>query len=129
MGNSNTTVKAKNRDKELTLSHNTTDSPILPIAQIERLQAVLPDRVPWVFDETTKEAESRRREDKRVNTFIFVERIVGQVFGLIIASGGLYAAYHLGMAGHEVAASVVGGGTLAALVSAFIVGTKRPPVQ
>jgi hypothetical protein len=127
MGNRHTTAQVRDKDRQVTVSQHETDSPVMPMAQIERLKAIHPERVEWVFEETTKEAEFRRSEIAKVNNFAFVERITGMVFGLAIALGGLYAAYRLAMAGHEAAASVVGGVGLAALVSVFIVGQRKQP--
>lgn len=125
MGN-HLTARSKTDDtsQEVMVSHTTTDSPIIPVEHLERLHAFRPDRVDWIFDQTELEATERRAERKRVNTFVFTERIVGQVFGLIIGLSGLGAAVYLGVHGDTVVGSVVGGGTLGALVSAFIVGKK-----
>lgn len=109
---------------EVAVSHTTTDSPLLPIDQIERLREIAPDRVNWVFEQTQIESETRRSENQRINTMIFVERIAGLVFALIIALVGLGAATYLAMNGHEVTASVIGGTTLVGLVTAFVAGKK-----
>lgn len=41
------------------LSSTTTDSPLLPIEQIDRLREIAPGRVEWVFDQTQIESEIR----------------------------------------------------------------------
>lgn len=51
------------------MSSTTTDAPLLPIEQIERLAQVVPSRVEWVFDQTQIESEGRRAETKRINTW------------------------------------------------------------
>lgn len=79
-----TTARLRKKDNELTIQHHETDSPLIPVAQIERLHSFRPDRVDWVFNQTQVEADHRRSEDKRVNTFIFVEHLIGQIFALII---------------------------------------------
>jgi hypothetical protein len=122
MANHQTTVQAKTNGGELTLSQHSTDSPILPTAQLERLHSFRPDKVDWVFDQTQQEAEHRRTQDRRVNVFIFVERIVGQVFGLLVALAGLAAAAYMATHGAPTAGAVVGGTTLVSMVTAFIVG-------
>jgi hypothetical protein len=45
-------TKAHSRDsgQELTLSSTTTDCPLLPIEQLERLARIAPERVNWVFE-------------------------------------------------------------------------------
>ncbi|WP_137895010.1 hypothetical protein [Ramlibacter sp. 2FC] len=120
-----TTAQLRNKEQHITLSEQETDSPILPIAQIERLKEVHPERVDWVFEETSKEGNFRRSEVKRVNTMVFVERILGMIAGLVIGTGALYACYSLAMAGHDAVAGIVGGTTVVGLVSAFVIGVKR----
>lgn len=118
MANRHTTAQAKG--DVLAVSTTTTDAPILPVEQIAALQKIAPHRVEWVFDQTQAEAEHRRSENSRVNTLIFAERLVRLLFALIIALAGLGVATYLALQGHEVVASVIGGGTLAAMVTAFV---------
>ena len=124
MGRS-TTAQVRNKDQHLTLSQHDTDAPVLPIAQIEKLKEIHPERVDWVFEETTKEGDFRRKEIVRVNGFTFVERILGVLSGLTIGLAALYAAFNLAMAGHDWVAGIIGGTTVVGLVSAFLLGVKR----
>lgn len=125
MASNHTKASAKGNGKEVTVSSTTTDSPILPIEQIERLQQISPDRVEWVFDQTTIESNYRRSESKRVNTLIFTEKIVGLIFALVVALAGLGAAVYCAILGREVVASVLGGATLVGMVTAFIAGKRK----
>lgn len=84
-----------------------------------------PDRVPWVFEETTKEGNFRRDETRRINLAVFVERMMGIFSGLVIACVALYTSYHLAMAGHDTVAGIIGGTTVIGLVSAFLVRNIR----
>lgn len=97
MANRSTTASVRRRDGELTVSQHETDSPIIPVAQLERLHQFKPEAVDWVISQTQIEAEHRRAEDHRVNTFIFFERTVGQVFAFLIGIsgvvGGAYVAF------------------------------------
>ena len=131
MSNQHTTVQAKSGNHELTLSQHSTDSPILPIVQIERLHTFRPDKVDWVLDQTQKEAEARRAQDARINDYIFYERVIGQVFGLFIGLAGLSAAAYIAVNSSPTAGAVVGGATLVSMVTAFIVGRAngKPPVR
>lgn len=124
MGGRQTRVQAKSGNDELAVSTTTTDSQLLPIEHLERLQQVAPHRVDWVFDQTALESEHRRAEQKRVNTLIFVERIAGLVFALLVAVVGLGLASYLAINGKEVTASIIGGTTLVGLVATFIVGKR-----
>jgi tetrahydromethanopterin S-methyltransferase subunit B len=95
------------------------------MAQIEKLNEIAPERVQWVFEETTKEGNFRRTETVRLNTLVFFERMAGIVAGLIIGFTALYASYHLAMAGHDAVAGIIGGTTVVGLVSAFVIGVRR----
>lgn len=120
-----TTAQLRNKESHVTVSQHETDAPVLPIAQIERLHAIYPARVDWVFDETTKEGDFRRSEVRRVNSMVFVERILSMLAGLAIGVVALYTSYQLAMNGHDWVAGVVGGTTVIGLVSAFVIGVKR----
>ena len=120
-----TTAQLRNKDQHITVSQQETDAPVLPIAQIERLKEIHPERVDWVFEETTKEGSFRRSEMKRVNSMIFIERILGMIAGLVIGTTALYTCFSLAMAGHDAVAGIVGGTTVIGLVSAFVIGVKR----
>ena len=123
MSNSHTKMQA--RRGQVDVSSTTTDSPILPIEQIERLREIAPHRVEWVFDQTQIESNSRRTETKRINTMLFVERMAGLIFALLISVLGIGAAVYLALQGKEITASIIGGGTLVGLVTAFVAGRKQ----
>lgn len=123
--NRHTSAKAS-RDGGVVVSSTTTDAPLLPVEQIARLKEIAPDKVEWVFSQTEIESRDRRSENRRINTMMFVERMAGLVFALLIAIVGLGSAVYLSLNGHDVTASVLGGGTLVGLVTAFIAG-KKPP--
>lgn len=118
-------ISAKSHDQELTLQDHETDTPILPVDQIERLHAFRPDRVDWVFDQTEIEARARRTETRRLNTLIFAERIMGLFCAFMIGLSGLGGAIWLASTDHELAASSIGGVTLVSLVSAFIYANRK----
>ncbi len=62
-----TTAHVKGRGgSEMVVQDNHSDAPLLPIAGIERLHAIRPDRVDWVFEQTQIEAETRRNEQTRI---------------------------------------------------------------
>jgi len=116
-----TTAHVKGRGgSEMVVQDNHSDAPLLPIAGIERLHAIRPDRVDWVFEQTQIEAETRRSEQARINTFIFVERIGGVLAALTIGvcgvGGGIYAA----LQGHDWLGGVVATTTIGTLAVAFL---------
>lgn len=124
MGKS-TTAQLRNKDSHLTVSQHETDAPIIPMAQLAQLKELHPERVDWVFQESSKEGDFRRAETRRVNTFVFVERFSGIVAGLMIGAIALRASYQLAMAGHDWVAGIIGGTTVVGLVSAFVIGSSR----
>lgn len=119
------TAQLKDKDRQLTVSDHETDSPLLPIAHLEKLKEIAPEKVNWVFDETTKEGDFRRSETKRVNTLVFAERLLGIFAGLSIGCSALWASYALAMNGHDIVAGIIGGTTVVGLVSAFVFGVKQ----
>lgn len=125
MANSHTNLRAHRG--QVDVSSTTTDAPILPIEQIERLKEIAPHRVDWVFDQTQIESEARRQSLRRVNRMVFIERMSGLVFALLIAVFGLGAAVYLALEDKEITASIIGGGTLVGLVTAFIAGRRQDP--
>ena len=118
-----TQVKAQNPNgNSLQLTQHETDSPVLPVAQLEQLQAFRPDLIDWVRDQT--EAVARRTRQSRVDIFIFVERIAGLVAGTIISCLGMGAAIFLALNDQATVACVIGGGTLVGLVTVLVQGEK-----
>lgn len=87
-----TNVKATKKPdghSEMSVSQHDTESPVLPVAQLERLQTFKPDAVQWVIDQTQIEAEHRRKQESRINGYIFTEHLIGQVFSLVIGISGI----------------------------------------
>lgn len=117
-------ISAKTDNHEFTVQDHETDSPIVPVAQLEQLHQFRPDRVDWIFEQTEQEAKARRFEAHRINTFIFVERLLGTLFAFVLGCVGLFGAIWLAHDGKEIAASSIGGVTLVSLVSAFIYASR-----
>lgn len=88
---------SKNGD-QVTVHSQETDSPVLPVPQLAELHAFRPDLVDFVIEQTRQEAEHRRKQEGRVNWFVFAERIVGQLSAIAVAvlgvGGGIYAGLH-----------------------------------
>ena len=100
-------------------------APSLPVTQLERLSKFYPEAIPWVIEQTAREAEFRRTELKRLNTLAFVERSLGMLAGFGIGSLSLVVSLKLALTGHDWVAGVVGGATVVALVGAFIYGKSK----
>lgn len=125
MANRQTHVDSKRGDDHLAITQHETDSPLIPVAQIERLHSFAPERVQWVFDQTEREADTRRARLTRLDTMVFIERLLGQVAAVLLCSGGLYAAYQLGLAGREIAAAAIGTTAVVGLAGAFLTNLRK----
>lgn len=94
-------LKAEARNShgdQLTVHAHDNDALILPVAQLEALHAFRPDLVDLVVNETRQEAAHRRQQESRLNLFIFIERLMGQISAIVLAvmgiAGGIYAGLH-----------------------------------
>ena len=125
MANRQTAARLRKPDGELTIQHHETDSPILPVAQLERLHSFRPDAVDLVLEQTRIEAEHRRSQDRRLNVFIFTERILGQLFGLLIGGGGIFGGVYAALNGQPWAGATIAGAAIGSLAVAFVVGRKK----
>jgi len=120
-----TQVKAHNPNgNSVQLTQHETDSPVLPVAQLEKLHVFRPDLVDWIRDQTEKEAQARRVRTVRIDTFILIERIAGLVAGTLNSCLGMGAATFLALNGQSTVACVIGGGTLVGLVTVLVQGKK-----
>ena len=122
-----THVRAQNdRGQSLQVSQHETDSPILPVPQLEQLHNFRPDLVDWVTAQTEKEAEHRRAREDKVNGYVFFERISGIVGGVLISMFGLGISAYVALHGQPWVAGVIGGGTLVGIVGVLVQGRGAP---
>lgn len=99
---------------------NHSDAPLLPIGNIERLHAIRPDRVDWVFEQTQIEAENRRREQFQVNWFIFVERMASMIAAGVVGVCGILGGVYAGLNGHDWLGGTVAVATIGTLAVSFL---------
>ena len=126
MSNRHTQLRHQSRDGDrFQVTAHETDSSILPLRQLRELQEFRPDLVDWVVRQTEDEADARRARQRRVDTFVFVERVSGIFLGALIAALGLGISAYLGMHGAQKVATTLGGGTLVAIVALIIRGTSK----
>lgn len=124
-----TAGKLTNRSGELSFEHHETDSPIIPVVQLERLHKFRPDAVDWVINQTQIEAEHRRKEQKRINLFVFIERIIGQVFAAIIGLSGIGSGAYIALQGQPVAGTTIASLSLSGLAVVFLTGRTKPSTK
>ena len=125
MANKSTTAKVNRRDGGLTLSQHETDSPIIPVAQLERLQSFKPEAVDWVISQTQIEAEHRRTQDQRINTYIFIERTLGQVFAFLIGMSGVVGGAYVAIHEQPWAGATIASLALTGLAVVFLTGRRK----
>lgn len=104
------------------VEHHETDSPIIPVAQLERLNAFKPEAVDFVIRQTEAEALFRRGETKRVNTLIFIERMCGQFGAILVAGGAIAGAIYAAKIGQPILAGTIVTVALGTLCIALIKG-------
>lgn len=120
-----TKANVKNQHGELTVQQSETDTPILPIDQLERAQQFRPDIVDFILQQTKIEAEHRRIETTRVNTFIFIERTAGQLFALFVGICGIGGGAYVSLKGEPWAGVSISTAAITGLAVAFILGRKK----
>ncbi len=124
MTSKSTTARVRDRNRELTVQQHETDSPIIPVVQLERLHTFKPDAVDWVIKQTQIEADHRRKQDNRINVFIFIERILGQIFALLIGLAGIGAGGYIALQGQPVAGGTIASFAITGLAIVFLTGRK-----
>lgn len=100
MANRSLKAEAKSGNGDhLTVHTQDTDALILPVAQLEALQRFRPDLIDIVVQETRAEAAHRRTQDSKVNFYIFVERVLGQLLAIVLAGFGILGGGYVGLNG------------------------------
>lgn len=120
MANKHTSAKITRND--ITVQQHETDSPVIPVAQLEQLQKFKPEAVDWVISQTQIEAEWRRAEGKRVNTLIFTERLLGQIFALLIGLTGIISGAYVAVNGQAWAGGTIASISITGLAAVFLTG-------
>lgn len=124
-----TTANVRNRHGDLTVQHHETDSPLLPVAQLEHLHQFKPDAVDFVISQTKIEADYRRSETRRLNTLVFVERVIGQLFALLIGLSGIFSGAYVAVNGQPTAGATIASLSLTGLAVVFLKGKMSKPPE
>ena len=121
MASKSTQVRArKSTGDEVHLSHSQSDSPILDVNSLERLHNFRPDAVDFVLEQTKAEAEYRRREERRMITFTFIERMGGVLIALLVCAFGIFGSLYAAHQGFTTLASIIAGTCIGTLAVAFL---------
>lgn len=128
MANRSVKAEAKNgKGEQLTFHAQDTDSPVLPVPQLERLHEFRPDLVDFVIAQTELEAKHRRIREKRVDVFVFIERMLGQISALILAVLGIGGGLYAGLNGLEWIGITIITVTIGTLAVAFVTRNLSQP--
>jgi hypothetical protein len=111
---------------ELVVQAHDTDALILPVAQLEALNRFRPDLIDVVIEETRAEAHHRRTQEARINRFVFIERVLGQVSAIVLAIVGVSGALYAGLNGATAVGIAIVTTTIGTL-AVTMVARKRPP--
>lgn len=115
-------TRFKGQGGEITHQQHETDSPIIPDAQLERLHTFRPDIVDWVITETTTQANHRRASEKRINRFVFIERLLGQIFAFVIGMTGILGGACIAVNGQPWAGGIIASISISGLAAVFLKG-------
>lgn len=124
MANKTRTAKLTAKGGELTVQQHETDSPLIPVALLERLHRFKPEGVDWVMQQTEIEAENRRVENRRVNKFVFINRVLGQVFAFFIGLAGICGGAFVAVNGSPWAGGIIASLAMTGLAGVFLTGKR-----
>lgn len=123
MANKSTSLNARNKSgSELSYQLHETDSPILPVAQLERLAKFKPEAVQWIIEQTQIEAEHRRKEQSKINFYTFMSVFFGQIFGFCIGLAGIVFGSIVAIYGQPFAGAAIASVAIGSLAVVFITG-------
>lgn len=77
------------------------------------------------MEQTKAEAEHRRKQNSRINAFIFVEHILGIVAAILIGALGVAGGIYAGLHNQPVLGGTIATVALGTLAVAFIHGRSR----
>jgi len=101
-------------------------SGILPHPMLlKQFDDVLPGTAERIIVMTEKEGEHRRNLEKHIVNSEFKTQNLGMIFGFVVALTGILGSVTLGFYGKTTASTILGGSTLASLVSVFIKGINQ----
>ena len=125
MASNSIRAKTKNHNGEFTIEHHQTDAHVFHVDQMEKLHHFRPDLVDEWVRGIEKEAEYRRKTKNKVNHFIFIEKILGQVFGMLIGLVGTIAGSYVALKGQPIAGASIASIAIGSLAVAFVRSQKK----
>ncbi len=94
---------------------------------MERLASISPEAIPFILEQTTKEAEYRRRETRYINRRVFATRTIGRLCALLVALAAIASGCYIAIKNpdHAYAGSIIAAVAILGLASAFISERRR----
>lgn len=111
--------------EEMIVQNQEIDTPVLPVDHMERLHQFRPDVVDWILKQTETEAADRRERQARLDSYVCRERMIGQIFGLVIGLAGIGGGAYVAVSGHPTAGGTIASIAIGTLAVAFIGRQKR----
>ena len=103
--------------------------PLPPPQVLAQYEKILPGSAEKIMDNAARQSQHRMDlENKVVHSDVSNSRL-GLIFGLIMGLAGFTAAVLVARFGKETASSIIGGGTLVALVGSFIYGSRGKNIE
>lgn len=114
-------VRARDANgSEVAVSSHDSDSPILPVAQLEQLHTFRPDLVDFVVKQTQLEAEHRRARTSRVDRYVFIERLLGMACAVTVSVIAVIGGGYVALQGQPAVGGTIATVGLGTLAVAFI---------
>ncbi len=111
-------VGQKNNKLQLQRAHFS--GPLPPPSLLEQYEQCVPGAGERIIRLTEAQGDHRRLMEKTVVNRTFSEARFGQVCAVLVALAGIGAAAYVAVSGHEIAGSILGGSTMAMIVTAFL---------
>ena len=115
----------RGNETAMLLKSRDTDSPVLPVEEMERLHKFRPDIVDWILEQTKIEAESRRQLQRESLLKYLLERKIGQILGFLIGLFGILGGSFVAVKGYSTAGGIIATSSICTLAVAFLGSTKK----
>ena len=99
--------------------------PLPKPSDFAQYETILPGAAERIISMAERQAVHRQAIEKKVIGSDALHALVGTACGLVIGLFGLGVAGYCIINGHDLAGAVIGGATLASMVSAFIYGSSK----
>jgi uncharacterized membrane protein len=91
---------------------------------LQKFDLVVPGAAERIIAMAEKQSAHRMELESKVITADIESSRKGQLFGFVVALGGLLSSFVLVINGFQVVGGILGGATLVSLVSVFVYGSK-----